>query len=208
MYKKLIIINLAVILLVTAVYIAVYYFMNYPMPFDLWYMIQECQLQYLPAIFAVTALASYLVSSLDFKKLNFKSKFLSVFPLLNTLALAFFVYIAADGFIKNKIELRKLEDYYTKEAEKDIRKGQIVIRYAGGLSLSINDEKTNKKIDSIYKRYGIVYKNTGCIIDRIDREAQEKYSELTHPYLDRRNGKGWEGRMEKEIHDLKKISKK
>ncbi|NML69746.1 hypothetical protein HHL23_08050 [Chryseobacterium sp. RP-3-3] len=208
MYKKLIIINLTVLLLVTAMYIASYYFMNYPMQFDLWYMIKECQLQYLPAIFAVTALASYLVSSLDFKKLNFKSKFLSVFLLLNALALAFFVYIAADGFIKNKTELRNQEDSYTKEAEKDIRKGQIVIRYAGGLSLSVHDEKTNKKVDSICKRYGIVYKNTGCSIDRIDQKAQEKYSELTHPYLDKRNGKGWEGRMEKAIHDLKKISKK
>lgn len=204
MYKKLIIINLAVILLVTAVYIAGYYFMNYPMQFNLRYMIQECQLQYLLAIFAVTALASYLVSSLDFKKLNFKSKFLSVFPLLNALALAFFVYIAADGFIKNRIELRNREDYYTDEAEKDIRKGQIVIKYTGGFALSIDDEKTNKKVDSIYKRHGIVYKNTGCIIDRIDQKAQEKYSELTHPYLDRRNEKGWEGRMEKAIHDLKK----
>lgn len=99
MYKKLIIINLAVILLVTAAYIAVYYFINYPMQFNLWYIIQECQLQYLPAIFAVTALASY-------------------------------------------------------------------------------------------------------------QKAQERYSELTHPYLDRRNGKGWEGRMEKAIHDVKKIYKK
>lgn len=204
MYKKLIIINLAVILLLTAAYIAVYYFINYPMQFNLWYIIQECQLQYLPAIFAVTALASYLVSSLDFKKLNFKSKFLNVFPLLNALALAFFVYMAADGFIKNKTELRNQEDHYTKEAEKDIRKGQIVIRYTGGFSLPVDNEKTTKKVDSIAKRYGIIYKNTGCVIDKIDQKAQERYSELTHAYLDRRNGKGWEERMEKAIHDVKK----
>ncbi len=204
MYKKLIIINLAVILLLTAAYIAVYYFINYPMQFNLWYIIQECQLQYLPAIFAVTALASYLVSSLDFKKLNFKSKFLNVFPLLNALALAFFVYIDADGFIKNKTELRNQEDHYTKEAEKDIRKGQIVIRYTGGFSLPVDNEKTTKKVDSIAKRYGIIYKNTGCVIDKIDQKAQERYSELTHAYLDRRNGKGWEERMEKTIHDVKK----
>ncbi|SHM15188.1 hypothetical protein SAMN05444360_108146 [Chryseobacterium carnipullorum] len=204
MYKKLIIINLAVILLLTAAYIAVYYFINYPMQFNLWYIIQECQLQYLPAIFAVTALASYLVSSLDFKKLNFKSKFLNVFPLLNALALAFFVYIAADGFIKNKTGLRNQEDHYTKEAEKDIRKGQIVIRYTGGFSLPVDNEKTTRKVDSIAKRYGIIYKNTGCVIDKIDQKAQERYSELTHAYLDRRNGKGWEERMEKTIHDVKK----
>ncbi|AZA46771.1 hypothetical protein EG346_00415 [Chryseobacterium carnipullorum] len=204
MYKKLIITNLAVILLLTAAYIAVYYFINYPMQFNLWYIIQECQLQYLPAIFAVTALASYLVSSLDFKKLNFKSKFLNVFPLLNALALAFFVYMAADGFIKNKTELRNQEDHYTKEAEKDIRKGQIVIRYTGGFSLPVDNEKTTKKVDSIAKRYGIIYKNTGCVIVKIDQKAQERYSELTHAYLDRRNGKGWEERMEKAIHDVKK----
>lgn len=205
MYKKLIIVNVAVILLVTVVYIFGYYFINYPVSFDLWEMVKGCQLQYLPAVFVVTALASYLVSSLDFKKLNFKSKFLSVFPFLNTLALAFFIYIAAEGFIKNKRELTKLENYYIKEAQKDIKKDQIVMRYTGGLSLPVYDQVTTRKIDSIGKKYGIISQNTGCTIDPIDIKAQEKYSELTDPYLEKRNGKDWKERMKKEIDELKKI---
>ncbi|MCT2561099.1 FEKKY domain-containing protein [Chryseobacterium herbae] len=205
MYKKLFMINIAVILLVTVVYIFGYYFINYPMKFDVWEMLKECKLQYLPAVFIVTALASYLVSSLDFKKLNFKSKFLSVFPFLNMLALAFFIYIAAEGFIKNKRELTKQENYYIIEAQKDIKKDQIVMRYAGGFFLPIADQTTIKKIDSIRKKYGIISQNTGCTIDPIDRKAQEKYSELTDPYLENRNGKDWNERMKKEIDGLKKI---
>lgn len=203
MYKKLIAFNVLIILLLTVVYIGESYFLNYPMPFDLWYLMRESQIQYLPAVFAVTALASYLISSLDFKKLNFKSKFLSVFPLVNLLAVAFFVYIAADGFIKNKKELTKLENDYTREAEKDIKNDLIVHRY-GGFVLPAYDEKTARLIDSIYRKYGITSKNTGCIVDRIDLKAQEKYNELTDAYLEKRNGKGWEERMEKEIDAVKK----
>ncbi|WP_223607081.1 hypothetical protein [Chryseobacterium sp. OSA05B] len=205
MYKKLIIINVAVILLVAAVYIFGYYFLNYPAELDVWEMLKECQLQYLPAVFVVTALASYLVSSLDFKKLNFKSKFLSVFPFLNTLALAFFIYIAAESFIKNKKELTKQENYYIREAQKDIKKDQIVMRYAGGFFLQIDDQTKIRKTDSIRKKYGIISQNTGCTIDPIDRKAQEKYSELTAPYLEKRNGKGWKERMKKDMDGLKNI---
>lgn len=204
MYKKLIIANVAVILLVTGMYIFGYYCINYPMKFDVVYIVKECQLQYLPAVFVVTALASYLVSSLDFKKLNFKSKFLSIFPFLNMLALAFFIYIAAEGFIKNKKELTNKENYYIREAEKDIQKDQIVIRYKGGFSLPVYDQTTTRKIDSIGNKYGITSENTGCVSDPIDIKGQEKYCEVTDSYLEKRNGKGWKERMRKEMDELKK----
>lgn len=204
MHKKLITINLTVILLVTAVYILEYYYVNYPMQFNLWYMVKESQLQYLLFIFGITALISYLVSSLDFKKLSFKDKFLQVFPVLNSLILAFFVYTFFTAFIKNKKDLNTLEQHYVREAEKDIKKDQIVIRYAGFV-IPTYDEKTAHLINSIYQKYGIISKNTGCIIDAMDTKAQEKYNELTDSYLEKRNRKGWKDRMKKEIDNLKKI---
>jgi len=203
MYKKLISINLAVILLVTAVYIGGYYCINYPFRFDLWYILKECQLQYLLAGFAITALISYLISSLDFKKLNFKDKFLRIFPVLNSLILIFLVYIASTAFIKNKRELSNLEKHYIREAEKDIKRDQIVIRY-GGFLLPPYDKETNRKIDGIYKKYGVISKNTGCVIDVMDIKAREKYTELANSYLEKRNGKGWKKTMEKEIDNIKK----
>ncbi|KMQ60273.1 hypothetical protein ACM46_18890 [Chryseobacterium angstadtii] len=204
MYKKLIAINSAVVLLLAAVYVLGYYVMNYPMRFDLWYLLKECQLQYLIAVLCITALASYLISSLDFKKLNFKSKFLSVFPVVNILAVAFFVYIAADGFIKNKRKLTNQENYYIREAKKDIQKDQIMMRYTGGFSVSGYDQKTLSRIDSVTRKYGIISQNTGCTVDMTDIKAQEKYDEITNPYLEKRNGKGWKERMKKEIDDVKK----
>ncbi|PIF44622.1 hypothetical protein CLU96_1599 [Chryseobacterium sp. 52] len=205
MYKKLIAVNLVVILLVTAVYIVVFYCINYPIQFNLWYLVKESQLQYLPAIFGATALVSYLISTLNFKKLNFKSKFLRVFALLNALGLLFFVYMSADGFIKNKRKLTNQENYYLQEAKKDIKKDQIVMRYTGGLSVSVNDQKTTKQIDRVAKKYGIIMQNTGCTIDMMDIKAQEKYTALTNPYLEKRNGKDWKKRMQKEIDGVKKI---
>jgi len=204
MYKKLITINLTIVLLVTAAYILQYYFINYPVQFDLWYIVKECQLQYLPFFFAITALVSYLVSSLNFKKLSFKGKFLRVFPFLNSLILAFFVFISFTAFIKNKKDLNALEKHYVQEAEKDIRKDQVVIRNVGFI-VPAYDEKTVHLINSIYQKYGIVSKNTGCIIDAMDTKAQEKYNELTDPYLEKRNGNNWKQRMEKEIDDVEKI---
>jgi len=203
--KKIIAINLTVILLLITVYIVGYYFLNYPMQFDLWHIVKECQLQYLPAVFAITALVSYPISSLNFKNLSFKSKFLRVFPLLNSLALLFFVYTATKEFIKNKSELTKQENYYIREAEKDIKKDQIVVRYAGGFFIPAYDKQTSIRIDSITEKYGIISKNTGCTFDPIDIKAQEKYNELTDHYLEKRNGKGWKERMKREIGDLKKI---
>jgi hypothetical protein len=203
--KKIIAINLIVILLLTTVYIIGYYFLNYPMQFDLWYIVKECQLQYLPVVFTIIALISYLISSIGFKNLSFKSKFLRVFPLLNSLALLFFVYTAANEFIKNKRQLTKQENYYIHEAEKDIRKDQIISRYAGGFSIPAYDKQTSIRIDSITEKYGLISQNTGCTFDPIDIKAQEKYNELTDHYLEKRNGKGWKERMKREIGDLKKI---
>ncbi|UWX58912.1 hypothetical protein N0B40_10710 [Chryseobacterium oranimense] len=202
--KKLIVVNLAVIFLLITVYIAGYYFLNYPIQFDFWYIVKECQLQYLLAGFAITALISYLISSLGFKKLNFKDKFLRIFPVLNSLILVFLVYTATTAFVKNKRELSNLEKNYTREAENDIKKDQIVMRYAGFL-LPPYDEETTRKIDGIYKKYGIISKNTGCTIDAMDIKAREKYTEITNSYLEKRNGKDWKKTMEKEIEDLKNI---
>ncbi|WP_458796246.1 FEKKY domain-containing protein [Chryseobacterium proteolyticum] len=35
-------------------------------------------------------------------------------------------------------------------------------------------------------------------------KPKKKYKETVQPYLDKRNGKGWENRMEKEIENIKK----
>ncbi|WP_166921352.1 FEKKY domain-containing protein [Flavobacterium poyangense] len=57
-----------------------------------------------------------------------------------------------------------------------------------------------KKIDSIYKRYGLYKKNLGCTIgDRELDKATKEYHRITDSYLDKRNGAGWKEKLSKEI---------
>lgn len=203
MNKKLIWINLIIALLLVVAYIFNSYIINDPMMFDLPYIIKESRLEYLAVIFAFAALFSYLISSLNFKKLNFKAKFLRVFPVTNGLVLLFFAYLSASDFLKIQKVISQREYEYLQQAEKDIKNDKVILEYAGGLSVLTQDSQTSHHIDSIRKKYGITYRNTGCIIDPIDNKAQNKYTEIVTLYLEKRNGKNWQDKMQKEIDQLK-----
>ncbi|MDW9382766.1 hypothetical protein [Chryseobacterium sp. JV558] len=203
MNRNLIIINFIIILLLAAAYISGYYFINYPTQFNFWYSVKESGLEYFPVILAITALVTYLVSNLPIKKLNFKAKFLRVYPIINSIVLLFFIFSSGNELIKNKKELSKKESEYIVKAKKDIKNDQVAISFAGGFSIPAHDQQNLSKIRNIRKKYGITYINTGCIIDPIDTKAQKKYTETVNPYLEKRNGKGWEERMQEEIDRLK-----
>ncbi|UKB78667.1 hypothetical protein [Chryseobacterium sp. MEBOG07] len=203
MNRNFIIINFIIILLLTAAYISGYYFINYPAQFNFWYSVKESGLEYLPFILAITALVAYLVSSLPIKKLNFKAKFLRFYPVINSIVLLFFIFSSGNELIKNQKKLSKKEVEYILQAEKDIKNDQVSIPFAGGFPIPAHDQQNLSKIQNIRKKYGITYMNTGCIIDPIDTKAQKKYTETVNPYLEKRNGKGWEDRMQKEIDGLK-----
>lgn len=204
MNKKLAYLNIFIILLLAAMYIGGYYLLNYPMRFSFWHLIEKCQPIYLCVMLAVTALIAYLISSIPLKKQSFKNKFIRVFPVLNTMILIFFMYSSTSTFIATKKEISKAENQYILQAEKDIKNDAVTFKYAGGFSIPKYDEKTIHSIDSIRKKYGIVYENTGCFINYIDIEAKKKYEETVKPYLEKRNGANWEVKMGKEISRLKK----
>ncbi|MBV8326135.1 hypothetical protein [Chryseobacterium sp.] len=208
MDKKFIFINVIIILLLTAAYILEYYFTQYPMKFNAVYSIKECRLEYLAVILAGTALVSYLISSLPFRGLNFKSKFLRIFPLINGIILLFFIGLSTNQLTEKRKELARMKNSYFRLAEKDIQNNKIMLTDAGGLSLPFQSQEILNSIDNIRKKYGIVYQNTGCIIDPMDMEARKKYTETVTPYLTKRNGKDWKKRMQKEIDELITNSRK
>lgn len=202
MTRNLIIINLTIILLLAVAYISGYYFINYPLEFNFWYSFKESGFEYFPFILAVTALITYLLSNVSIKNLSFKAKFLRIYPVLNSMILLFFIISSGSELIKKQKELSEKETEYILQAQKDIQNDQVTLSYAGGFSIPAYNESTLSKIRDIRKKYGITYVNTGCIIEPIDLKAQKKYTETVNPYLEKRNGKDWEDKMQKEIDDL------
>lgn len=97
---------------------------------------------------------------------------------------------------------------YIQHAKKDIKNSLVNYKYAGGLTILEYDNRTYEKIYSIRKNYGISIDNTGCQIDLTEKEGQIKYEEIVTPYLEKRNGKGWEKRMRNEIEIIKESAPK
>jgi hypothetical protein len=177
------------------------------MKFNLWYIIKECGIGALLIILGIITLVSWLISVIEIKHLDSKTKFLRAFLILNGLLFVFLLYYSLNQFIQAKKEITNLENEYFKQAKADIRNGHVFIKYAGGITEDFN-VKNKQQTDSIRKKYGVTYENTGCMMDAKFMLANEKYNNTVRPYLDKRNGKGWQQRMDKEVEKLKKASKK
>lgn len=201
--KKLLRINIAVLFLLIVVYTLGNYLILYPMKFDFLTVISESQPHYLLFIIAFFILISWLISHVRIKNLNPKNRFLLAFTILCGIMLLWIGYYNLSTFFNTRKSITKSENEYIQQAKEDIKNDQVTFRFTGGFELSNNDRKMDVKIDSIQKKYGIKSENTGCTIDEIDSKAQEKYIETVKPYLEKRNGKGWESKMQNEINKLK-----
>ncbi|WP_288460563.1 hypothetical protein [uncultured Chryseobacterium sp.] len=201
--KKLLRINIAVLFLLIVVYTLGNYLILYPIKFDFLTVISESQPHYLLFIIAFFVLISWLISHLRIKNLSPKNRFLLAFTILCGIMLLWIGYYNLSTFFNTRKVITKIENEYIQQAKEDIKNDQVTFRFTGGFELPNNDRKMDVKIDSIQKKYGIKSENTGCTIDEIDSKAQEKYIETVKPYLEKRNGKGWESKMQNEINKLK-----
>jgi hypothetical protein len=166
----------------------------------------ESRPHYLLVSLALFAVIAWLISHLKIKNLKPKSKFLLAYTILCGILLSYIIYFDTDTYISTRKAIKNTENKYIWQAKEDIKKDNVTYRFAGGFSFPVYDAETLDKIDSIRKKYGISYENTCCIVDAIDKEGQKKYEETVKPYLDKRNGKGWEEKMNREIDNLKKIN--
>ncbi|WP_185209077.1 hypothetical protein [Chryseobacterium sp. C3] len=201
--KKLLRINIAVLSLLIVVHTLGNYLILYPMKFDFLTVISESQPHYLLFIIAFFILISWLISHVRIKNLSPKNRFLLAFTILCGIMLLWIGYYNLSTFFNTRKVITKIENEYIQQAKEDIKNDQVTFRFTGGFELPKNDRKMDVKIDSIQKKYGIKSENTGCTIDEIDSKAQEKYIETVKPYLEKRNGKGWESKMQNEINKLK-----
>jgi len=135
------------------------------------------------------------IEQLDFQR---------IFLCFNILFLISIIYYSADVFIKIKKEIAKREKEYIIKAKEDIKNDNVTFEYSGGLQIISDSQKIINKTDSIQKKYGISYKNLGCTIFPIEVEARQKYDETVKPYLEKRNGKNWESKMNAELEEMRK----
>jgi hypothetical protein len=203
--RKLLIVNIAVLVILFTVYIFGYYILNYPLKFNFFQVIKECEIYYLCIALLFLALVSWMISTLKIKNLNSINKFLLIYTILCGLLLGYFLHVAVDSYISTRKAIKEIENKYIQQAKEDIKKDNVTYRFSGGFSIPEYDAETLKKIDSIRKKFGISYESAGCTVDAIDIEGQKKYEETVKPYLEKRNGKGWEERMDKEIEKVKKV---
>ena len=194
--------NLTTLILIFLVSVFGMYFINYPMKFDVCETIRDIDWKYLFFLVLGMIILSLIFAMFPFKNLSYGNKFQKILLFLSILILIYILYFSTATFIKNKIELKKIEKEYIEQAQKDIKNDNVTFNYAGGLTLPVFDEKIYQKIDSIRKNYGIVYNNTGCIVDFKEIEAQKKYENIVKPYLEKRNGKNWEKKMSVEIENV------
>ena len=105
--KKLLSVNIVVLILVFGIYIYGFGLLNPSIKIDFWYYLQECQLHYLLLSLAFLALVSWMISTLKIKNFNAKNKFLLVYTILCSLLFCFFAYILMNNYIAQKKQLLK-----------------------------------------------------------------------------------------------------
>ena len=204
MNKKFVNLNILLILLIILVFIFDDYFSPIESRFQHWWSLKNIEWKILLLIFSASIIFSAVISFQRIKQLNFKSKFLRIFAILNSLTLIFLIFQSGKYYIETKNELNKRESELIRKAKSDIKKDQIIYEFAGGFEIPMYSQKNQNIIDSINKSYGIKYVNTGCTIDLLENQAQEKYTETVKPYLDKRNGKNWEEKRKFEISKIKR----
>lgn len=183
------------------------YLYYYPADFD-FRMISESinWISYIIPFISVLILSAIL-SFLPFKKFKYFSKFYILSSVFTFSFIIYMLFIGGKIFWMNNKEFTFIRNEFRKDAMNDI-KNDNVKTFSYGLPLPPKNQeqalKENKK-DSILKKYGLHLKNLGCIVgDPILTKSQEEYERLTSPYLEKRNGKGWEEKMKKEIDDINK----
>lgn len=212
MPKKLIIANIVVFILLILCFIGDYLVFGTP--------INEISLEDWLIFLGISSsiiIISFLLSLIPFRKTNPKKVFGLLTLIFNTSLVGYISFFIINIYIDNDYQplsekncyswqpLENLESEYIKRALKDIENDEVKVFHLGGFMLLDEEEISfGVKRDSIYKKYGITLQDTGCLYDEIDEKAKEKYYELVKPYLDKRNGKDWQEKLEKELSNIEK----
>ena len=183
----------------------VYYLFCYPESYSLFDIIsQHVEWKSLISVYFILILTLAFFSFVLYRKLRFSKKFFLSIIYINIIAALLNLSNGLYRFYQNKKELNELVISYQNDAKNDIEKDKIK-SFSHGLMLPPQNEKDYDKYiksDSIYKKYGL-YKSSTCIVSKKLDIAEEEYQKITNPYLEKRNGKFWRKKMQKEIDAIK-----
>lgn len=155
-------------------------------------------------ILIIGVLFSGIVGWIKYKNVPYPLRFLRINILINTVLLIFISSRAIPEYLDAKREYEVLSLKYKIKAESDMKNGLIIYEGAGlPMPLDSISQVKADKIDSLRAMYGIATSNIGCMISGPLLRAQSDYKELTQPFLDERNGKGWRQRMNREIAEIR-----
>ncbi|PKB18225.1 hypothetical protein [Flavobacterium sp. 5] len=185
--------------------IFVYYLFCYPESYSLFDIItQHVEWEPLLSIYLILIATTAFFSFLLYRKVNFSRKFITSIIYINIFATILNLSNGFYRFYNNKKELDELVLRYQNDAKTDIKKDSVK-SFSHGLMLPPKNENDfNKyiKSDSIHKKYGL-YKSSTCNISKDLDIAEKEYQKITNPYLEKRNGKFWREKMQKEIDAIK-----
>lgn len=133
------------------------------------------------------------ISTLIGKKFNIKLLRYTGTILLSTFII-FLLYFYSTEYLEYKKEYNKWLPEYINQAKEEIENDKVIIEYFGLLSWC-----DWHAVDSITDKYGVELRglNTSRLLS--DQKARETYLEIVNAHLEKRNGKGWEQRMEEEL---------
>ncbi|MDO4763439.1 MAG: hypothetical protein Q4A00_03565 [Flavobacteriaceae bacterium] len=199
MIKKIYILNFVLLVLAFAVFIGGFLAFYYPKSLsEIEIHIEEWLFFFLILLGNVGL--SGLLSFIPIKSFSRKLKWTVILAIFNLIFVIWMMSRSIPEYFENKELYSNLEKEMIDEAHRDMKKDSVVWIFEHGLIIDLeNYEKVSKSRDSILAKYGVRAEQMGCVIDHHQVILEQKYKSLVKEYLDKRNGKGWEQKMQREI---------
>lgn len=181
-------------LLMWVVIICSYYAFSYPLPFDIPSLLMQVEWRPILLLYLALLLFAIALAFIISRKQFVIRTFLKTVSILQFMAALLFVVLGLTGIYKAHRQYKEVLGETEKRAENDIKRDSVTFISYG---LPVFDSNYLKK-DSIRAKYGI-HTTFSCILDPFSQKEEEKYKRLTADYLDKRNGRGWQERMQEEL---------
>ncbi|MGE9310085.1 hypothetical protein ACLOAU_00440 [Niabella sp. CJ426] len=188
------ILNGIAFLLLWLVIIASYYSFLYPAPFGICSLVKQVEWESFSLLYIGLPLLAFTLSFVRFNQHCFQKNFLKILLVLHLAAIMSISILAGVALNHKRSEFKKFLSEIKQQAVRDIQAGSIRYMSYGLPHIDVNYTKR----DSIMAKYGMRH-TFNCLIDQFTEESNAYYKQLTKTYLDKRNGKDWERKMQNEL---------